>query len=481
MIHYKRFIVLHILLFSIAGQLYADSTVINGKIKHSVTRQVAILKQDCRYFKETIQYGSIDEKGNFNLKFDIEQPGYYYFRLGELLQPLYLQPGDSIKVLCNLKYGLNSLQISGSNQSIQEYLIEFNIGAQTEYDNNHKLRFEILDDYRGLSQDKIMDKIDSITESRYKRLKSSSKKLPESFIELEFQRLKFSAYIAKMHVVESLFINSHSKKDIDERFYILDKSNAINYSYKNDELTQIPEYLHAAFEMFRSIKEEQSPQNLKLDPARKAALDFQISKSFASGLTLHYLRNYIIKDILTSFKTQEEAAPYLQLYINSDAPQFLKREIHEEFTSHYNPDPSHYFSEIKMLDENKRLRSLDEFKGQFLVIVFYTKLIGFNPYLDHLQTKYFDRHKGQLAYVAINIDSKIETWLSPKEKFKFTGENWWGPKDLSDFFKRFKARRAYQILIVDRNGDMIFHDNHKLKFNTYDDTFKYIQSEIENQ
>lgn len=473
--------VIFLLLFCGEAPLCAETTVIYGKVKHSLTRQVAILKQDCRYFKETIQNGYIDEKGKYSLKFDIDQPGYYYLRLGEILQPLYINPGDSIKATCNLKYGLQSLLITGSNESIQKYLIEFNLAAQTEFDNNHKLRFEILEDYRGLSQDKIINKIDSITETRFQRLKSYTRLLPESFIEIEFQRLKFSGYIAKNFVGESLFKKSYSKKEIDERFYLLDKSNAINFSYDRDELTQIPEYLHTAFEIFRSIKAEQYPQNLKSDPDSNAALDFQISRSFSSGLTLHYLRNYIIKDILTSFKSREEAAPYLQLYLSSDAPHFLKNEIHTEFATHYNPQPSHYFNEIKMLDENNRLRSLDEFKGQFLVLVFYTKMIGQNPYLDHLQNKFFDSHKGKIAYVAINCDSKVDTWYSEKEKYKFTGENWWGPKDLSGLFKRFNAKSASQIVIIDKNGEMIFHNQHKLKYITYDDAFKYIWSEIENQ
>ncbi len=482
MIQLRFLIIILIMTSTLSNTIIAQNTIIHGIVKNSVTHQVAILRQDCRIYKEVLHHATIDVSDKFHLEFELETPGYFDIRLGEIVQPLFLSPGDSINILCNMNFGLSSLQITGSNQGIQNYLTEFNIASKEEVDYNHKLGFELVAEYRALAEDKIMDTIDLLIESRFKRLSKYSKSLPKSFVELEYQRIRFGGYVQKMYSVEKVYSRHFSKKEIDQRFYALDKSNAINFAFNQDIYLNIPSYRQTSFEVFRSMKADQHEDSSALDNNQKAVVDFQISKSFAAGLTLHYLRYMIICDQLSQFKTQDEVLPYLHLFMNSDAPVFLKQKAHAAFTAHFFPDESYYFTEEKFLDVDNKLRSFSEFKGQHIVIGFYSNLL-FDPLRDFsfLQEEYYNLLSDRIAFIHLNIDNDYQTWQNVRDPCYLPRENWWVPKDKTDMFNRLRTQYLQSFIIIDKSGEMIYHSKYELKYKSYRDALDYIRKDIEKQ
>ena len=98
-----------------------------GEIVNPTSNQVILFKG-----REKIDSAQLDEKNRFKFTLSSIENGLYNFNHTPEFQYVYLEKGDSLMVRLNTIYFDESLVFSGSNEELNNFLLELFLSAEEE-------------------------------------------------------------------------------------------------------------------------------------------------------------------------------------------------------------------------------------------------------------------------------------------------------------------------------------------------------------
>jgi len=146
-------------------------TTINGSIQNVADKSLKIDEQDV----------SIDEDGSFKYQLELEKPIYVTFDLGEATL-LFIEPGDSLHVKLDANQFLETINISGTAEEINQFLVKEALESKkvNDYFNSNYQKIFILEENDYIEH---TDSLRNIFENLLNNFIKEKKKVNEYFIE----------------------------------------------------------------------------------------------------------------------------------------------------------------------------------------------------------------------------------------------------------------------------------------------------------
>ena len=135
-----------------------EAVLFAGEIVNPTSDHVVLYKG-----RQKIDSTQLDDKNRFKFHLPSIENGLYHFNLAPEYQYVYLEKGDSLMVRLNTLYFDESLVFSGSNEDLNNFLLELFLSAEEEDDAMYSKFYE-------LEPDDFLNKIKALRNEKITRL-----------------------------------------------------------------------------------------------------------------------------------------------------------------------------------------------------------------------------------------------------------------------------------------------------------------------
>ncbi|MDT0607311.1 transaldolase [Croceitalea rosinachiae] len=212
-----------ILLFLIIGSFYAcdeksnssQSTYFAGEIVNPTSNYVVLYKNDI-----VLDSAKLDESNRFSFTIENIDEGLHHFDHSPELQYIFLEKGDSILVRLNTVAFDESLVFSGSNEDVNNFMIEMFLNYEDEE--------HLIYSYYKLAPEDFSNKIDSLRSQKINELNSLSdgEELSDNAFAMAKASIDYNSYLYK-----EKYPFYHKKKTGEDTFHDLDSK---FYAYRDN-------------------------------------------------------------------------------------------------------------------------------------------------------------------------------------------------------------------------------------------------------
>lgn len=187
-----------------------------GEIVNPTSNQVILFKG-----REKIDSAQLDEKNRFKFTLSSIENGLYNFNHTPEFQYVYLEKGDSLMVRLNTIYFDESLVFSGSNEELNNFLLELFLSAEEEDS-------AMYSEYYELEPADFIQKIESLKNDKIQSLEELSAEVDMSEEGYEFlnQGIDYT-----YNRYKEIYPFQHKRKTTEENMHNLPKD---FYAYRND-------------------------------------------------------------------------------------------------------------------------------------------------------------------------------------------------------------------------------------------------------
>ena len=207
-----------------------DTVLFAGEIVNPTSTQVILMKG-----RQKIDSAQIDENNRFKFNLPNLENGLYHFNLSPEYQYVYLEKGDSLMVRLNTSYFDESLVFSGSNEEINNFLLELFLATEEEDAAMYAENYE-------LEPNDFLDKIKSLRDDKLNRL--NELKLETTMSDGGYELLKGSIDYTYNRYKE-IYPFQHKRKTTEENLHDLPKdfyTYRKNLDFNNQNLTYLRPY-----------------------------------------------------------------------------------------------------------------------------------------------------------------------------------------------------------------------------------------------
>ncbi len=415
-------------------------TIFAGKIENNATSEIRIENKD------TVIYGTVDETGEFKIRFKLDQESLFNY-IGNEFTTIYLSPGDSLFMNVDSKNWREfdkTLVFSGKGSAKNNYYFNKYLKVDELLDSEKKRLFQLYEK----EFTKELDSVYSILIDRYYDFTEKNPQISNKPLTLEKENID---YLRKSYIVQ---------------YYIYNKST-------NTELIEVPETVVQTFQQF----DLNNVEHFQLEAYKQLVIDYFKWKIINSGETepddkLEIALSNIDREITDGSHKASTAGYFIERRISRGYLDnlFFKNireklgsdsyDIYLEIADNLNPlIEGDAAPEFKLFDRYGVEYTLEKFKGNYIYIDVWASYCG--PCLrevpDFEQLKK-DFSEYNISFISLSLDRKESDWLSAIKKHGMT-EYQLKPKDdwSSDFVNDYSINH-YGIphyIIIDTEGKVI--------------------------
>ena len=420
------------------------SVLLHGKIENPTSDILSVSNQKDEYSTP------IDSSGYFELRFEIENAGYFDLNCGEWAL-LYISPGDSIYFTLNTEQFDETLKFSGKGSAVNNYLIKkFLLDEEMEDNINYK---ELC-----LSgEEKFKAKTDSfitVLEDHLKQFALENKgKTYKEFIELEKLKLKYYKAKRLMDFPGKYFNYTGTKINLSENYYnFLD-----DLSLNDTSLLTLDDYnkFLNSYIKLKAIDEISDSAARSYDNEFIAAQKIIIETFKDEKIKNKYLFENMLYQI--NLRGIDNIDKMLTVFNNNCSNSEYLNKIEETYNSMQhlsagNPAPAFAYSDI-----NGNLISLTDLKGKYVYIDVWSTTCGGCiqqiPHLIKLEEEFEDKN---IIFLGVSLDNNNEKWKNMVIDKGLKGiqiratEGW-----KSQFAKDYKIWGIPTFILIDRDQKFI--------------------------
>ena len=383
----------------------------------------------------------VAEDGSFAGSFEGEK-GYYELSYKREATTTFLLPGDTLKIEFDLRKFDETIEYSGENSSLNNYLAEKylfkeEIGKAMSMRDLYKMPEDSFLNQLNLDRDKVLAMIDK-------------QELPSWFKEIETSNIKYE-FLKSAGNYES-YHKYFAKLD---SFTVSDKFNEqfanIDYTIE-DEFINIPEYRNMVLNYYTNAE---LPECLdKLASCESMAI---------KNASLERLVNWLSPGL-------EDLKKHVDTMVSMTDDEELKMELNESYENmklltRGNSSPGFNFKDV-----NNNMVSLEDLKGKNVYIDVWATWCGpckvEIPHLKELEESYHDKN---IAFVSISVDVpedeiKWKNMIKDKELkgIQLISDNGWD----TDFVNNYLIRGIPRFILLDSDGKIVSSDAPRPSSNT---------------
>lgn len=385
----------------------SDTVLFAGEIVNPTSNQVILFKGG-----EKIDSVELDDKNRFKFNLTSIENGLYHFNLTPEYQYVYLEKGDSLMVRLNTIYFDESLVFSGSNEEINNFLLELFLSAEEEDEAMYSQYYELEPNY-------FIEKIGSLKSEKINHLNElkAETTMSQDGYDLLKNNIDYTYYRYK-----EIYPFQHKRKTTEENMHNLPK-NFYAYrdkiDYNNPSLTYLRPYydfMKAHFGNLSYMSCANACPNGNSGSSKQLHFKKHKLHLIDSLVVERELRDNLFRNVAFDYLLKKKDAPEnTEIFLN-EFKKVSKNNIHiKEIENLYqgiaNLQPSKVIPNLSVISFNNEIKTLTEIgKGKKVLFYFWS---GTNKkqYQDifnrvaELKTK-----KPNHELIGINIKTDSNDW-----------------------------------------------------------------------
>ena len=347
----------------------SDTVLFAGEIVNPTSTQVILMKG-----RQKIDSAQLDDKNRFKFDLPSIESGLYHFNLSPEYQYVYLEKGDSLMVRLNTSYFDESLVFSGSNEEINNFLLELFLAAEEEDS-------AMYAEYYEFEPSDFLEKIKSLKDDKLNRL--NELKLETTMSDDGYELLKGSIDYTYNRYKE-IYPFQHKRKTTEENLHDLPK-NFYSYrselNYDNQHLTYLRPYydfMKAHFGNLSYMSCMNDCENGSLGASKqlhfnKHKLHLIDSLVVDKELRDNLFRNVAFDYLLKRKDASENTETFLKEFKNVSKNNMHIEEIENLYLGIANLQPSKMIPNLTVVSFDNENKTLNEIaKGKKVLFYFWS-------------------------------------------------------------------------------------------------------------
>lgn len=413
-----------------------DYTLLSGKFENSQG-----LKEFTIVGTNLSQKIVLNEDNTFSDTIRPVKSGYYQLKLGRSSLPLYLEPGDNLKLTLDFSNKQTPLTFQeGKALAVNEYLVNKKGANQKALEERGGVRGLFA-----LEEEDFLKILDTMKQEQLK-LAAATKGLPENVVNLEKKNAEYD-YLYNL----SLYGDYHGYLTKNENFKpserITKPLEAVDYTIAED---------YNQFGTYKALTTTYFMNKYYKDDADKAAVIEEVKKTGIVNLKNDFAASLISGLSLGAKDLAATATQVKSLTTDADVLKSLDKFMKKaENLAQGKPSPTFEYKDIR-----GRKVSLASLKGRLVYIDVWATWCGpckgEIPYLKKLEKEY---HRKRIRFVSISVDKDKAAWEKMVKDQKlggiqlYAGDNW-----QTEFLQSYSINGIPRFILLDKKGNIISAD-----------------------
>jgi hypothetical protein len=380
-----------------------------GEIVNPTSDYIVLYKDDI-----VVDSAKLNEANRFSFSLENVKEGLHHFNHDPELQYIYFEKGDSLVVRLNTVAFDESLVFSGSNEEVNNFLLEMFLNYEDEE--------QLVYSYYKLGPSEFSGKIDSLRLQKLEELNALT--IGENISTAAFKMAKASIdYNSYVYKEKYPFI--HKKRSSEEVIHKLD-SNFYDYRETLDinlkELTYFRPYYNYVNNRFGNLSYMACLQNCGMEKMMSSKDYLHLNKHkmhlIDSLVDEGHLRNNLFRNVAMDYLLKVHES-------NNECNQFITTFEQLSNNDSHVAEINHLYNSIKALQPNENIPELivqkvngdtvsmkDISKNSKTIFYFWTgdQKRHFRNILKHV--KKLEKQNPEYQYVGINLRTSEEKWVS---------------------------------------------------------------------
>lgn len=418
-----------------------------GEIVNPTSNQVVLFKG-----REKIDSAQLDEKNRFKFTLSSIENGLYNFSHTPEFQYVYLEKGDSLMVRLNTIYFDESLVFSGSNEELNNFLLELFLSAEEE-------DAAMYTEYYELEPADFIEKIESLKSDKIQNLEELSVEVDMSEEGYEFlnQGIDYT-----YNRYKEIYPFQHKRKTTEENMHNLPSdfyAYRNNLNYNNHNLTYLRPYYdfmkaHFGNLSYMSCKNRCDPEDM--GNSKKLHYNKHKLHLIDSLVVEKELRDNLFRNVAVDYLLKKQDSPENnELFIN-EFKNVSKNNMHIEEIEHLyqgilNLQPLKIIPNLTVVSPEDESITLPEIAKNKKVLFYFWSGKNKRQYQDIFKrVAELQEMKPDHELVGINIKTDVNEWKSILNGISEGTKNQYH----TDNFKELM-----ETLVLDKMNKAIITDN----------------------
>ena len=385
----------------------SDTVLFAGEIVNPTSNQVVLFKGG-----EKIDSAQLDSNNRFKFKLNFIENGLYHFNLAPEYQYVYLEKGDSLMVRLNTIYFDESLVFSGSNEDINNFLLELFLSAEEEDNAMYSQFYE-------LEPNDFLEKITSLKNEKLERLNEikSETTMSQDGYELLTGNIEYT-----YNRYKEIYPFQHKRKTKENSIHELPKNfyayrDDINYNNHNfTYLRPYYEFMKAHFGnlSYMSCVNDCDAENLgksKQLHFNKHKLHLIDSLVVDKELRDNLFRNVAIDYLLKKRDDPQNTEIFLNEFKNVSKNNMHIEEIETLYKGIVNLQPSKVIPNLSVVSFDNQTKTLTEIGKNKKILYYFWSGTNRKQYQDIFKrVAELKEKKPDYELVGINIKTDYDEW-----------------------------------------------------------------------
>lgn len=425
----------------------SDTVLFAGEIVNPTTNQVVLYKG-----REKIDSAQLDDKNRFKFTLTSIENGLYNFSHSPEYQYVYLEKGDSLMARLNTIYFDESLIFSGSNEDLNNFLLDLFLATEEEEASMFAKFYE-------LEPVDFIAKIESLKNEKMERLNELKTEVNMSLDGYQFltEDIEYT-----YNRYKEIYPFQHKRKTFEENMHNL-PINFYSYrqhlNYNNQHLTYLRPYYdfmkaHFGNLSYMFCKKECDPNAL----GTSKQLHFNRHKlNLIDSLVVEKeLRDNLFRNVAVDYLLKKQDSPEnAELFIN-EFKKVSKNNIHfEEIDNLYqgiiNLQPFKTIPNLSVVSFDNKTTTLPEIAKNKKVLFYFWSGNNKNQYQDIFnRVSVLQEKRPDHEFVGINLKTDIDEW---RTILKSLGVDYKTQYHTDNF------KKLTETLVLDKMNKAIITDN----------------------
>ncbi|WP_419211702.1 transaldolase [Maribacter sp. X9] len=425
----------------------SNTVLFAGEIVNPTSHQVVLYKG-----RQKIDSAQLDDKNRFKFTLPSIENGLYNFSHSPEFQYVYLEKGDSLMVRLNTIYFDESLVFSGSNEELNNFLLELFISAEEEDETMYS-------DYYELEPTEFTEKIKSLRNEKLHRLNelktevdmtTDGYELLKGSIEYTYNRYK------------EIYPFQHKRKTAEENFHDL-PSDFYEYrnqlDYDNLNLTYLRPYydfMKAHFGNLAYMTCKKGCDSLDMRSGKQLHFNKHKLHLIDSLVVDKELRDNLFRNVAVDYLLKKQDSPENAKIFLDDFKKVSKNNMHIEEIEHLyhgisNLQPSKAIPNFPVVSFDNDSTTLTEIAKNKKVLFYFWSGNNKKQYQDiFARVAELKLKKPDYDLVGINLKTDLNEW---KVILKTLGA------DTRSQYHTDNFKELMETLVLDKMNKAIITDN----------------------
>lgn len=444
----KRILLLafSVLLISCNSSFEKNTVLFAGEIVNPSSEYVVLYKGS-----QIIDSAKLDEANRFTFQLASIEDGLYHFNHEPEVQYVYLEKGDSLLVRLNTQYFDESLVFSGTNEEVNNFLLELFLSDEEE-------ERDIRTNYFGLESGEFSDKMSELRNEKLSMLatiQNESSLSPKAFdIAKSSVDYTYYRYMEIYPFEHKRKLKAHGLHPLEDDFYAYRK----HVNYNDKELTYLRPYYdfmksHLGNLAYMTCKHrckdltDLGDHQLHFNRHKLNVIDsLVVEKDLRDNLFRNVAFNYLLKE----HDSPENHNLFIEDFQKVSSNNMHIKEIESLYQGIQNMQPNGTIPGVNVISTLDSITTLTDIARNNKTVFYFWSGTNKNHYQNVFKRVLeLSKSKPDYQFVGINIKTDKENWRGIIDAYKLDNTKQYRSDDVKEVTEKLILYPMNKCIITD--------------------------------